>query len=204
MLYVANALGTAIAVNLKLTSLLDKWMHVRMPDRGEGERIWLQVRSAHYTPKGIGFKAEELFTFLKNVCSSTDAKSFFFSDEHLIQNVLLANLLCSLIELRHCNQDQACVDAIMKREEYFLFDVWPAWGLLTSGQFSTLTSEVFGDSTGVINFVFPDGTVALEKFWPLWKRWKEHCLNLWWQRSHDHRFLSKKPRMLLPGEPPND
>jgi hypothetical protein len=192
----------AVATSVKLLDLVNDWMQLKMPNGSEGERTWLQVRSAYYLPEGVGFNIKEPFTFLKNIYSSTDANNFFANEEHFVHNVLLANLLCSLIELRCCSQDQKCLDSIMNQPQYFYFDVWPAWGILTAEQFKISTLELFGDSKSMVNFVFPSGFMTPDKFWPLWKRWKEHCLNFWWNSyPQQHDFLMKKPWMSLPGEP---
>jgi len=202
MLYVANSIGMAVATNLKLLDLVNDWMQLKMPNGSEGERTWLQVRSAHYLPEGIGFNIKEPFTFLKNIYSSTDANNFFANEEHLAHNVLLANLLCSLIELRCCSQNKKCLDSIMNQPQYFYFYVWPAWGILNADQFKISILELFGDSKSVVSFVFPSGFMTPDKFWPLWKRWKEHCLNFWWNiNPKKYDFLMKKPWMSLPGEP---
>lgn len=202
MLYVANSIGMAVATNVKLLDLVNDWMQLKMPNGSEGERTWLQVRSAHYLPEGIGFNIKQPFTFLKNIYSSTDATNFFANEEHLVHNVLLANLLCSLIELRCCSQNKKCLDSIMNQPQYFYFDVWPAWGILNADQFKISTLELFGDSKSVVSFVFPSGFMTPDKFWPLWKRWKEHCLNFWWNiNPKKYDFLMKKPWMSLPGEP---
>ncbi len=201
MLYVAGTLGMAIAANLRLLELIDEWMQMKIPDRHEGEKPWLQVRSAYYLPEGIGFDAKEPFAFLKRIYDSEDLRNFFPNPEAFVDSILIANLLCSLIELRVCSQNQKCLDAFMGESEYFFPDVWPVWCILPAESFRIMALNLFGDSQGVIGFVYPSGFMTIDKFWPLWKRWKERCLNLWWQSSSGrYDFLMKKPWMLLPGE----
>ncbi len=201
MLYVAGSIGMAIAANLKLLDLVNEWMQMKIPDRREGEKLWLQVRSAYHLPEGIGFDVKEPFDFLKRIYDSEDVRGFFPNPEVFVDSILIANLACSLIELRACSQNQRCLEAFMGTSEYFSPDIWPVWCLLPAERFRHMVLNLFGDSQGVIGFVYPSGFMTIDKFWPLWKRWKERCLNLWWQSSSGrHDFLMKKPWMLLPGE----
>ena len=201
MLYFAGTLGLSIAVNLKLLDLIDEWMQIKIPNKHGGEVTWLQIRSAHYLPEGIGFKVKEPFNILKVICDSRELKNFFQNPVVLIDNILIANFLCSLIELRVCSQNPKCLNALMSNSEYFIPDVWPVWCILPAEKFRITTLNLFGDSQGMINFVYPSGSLAVDEFWPLWKIWKEKCLNFWWQSSSGrYDFLVKKPWMLLPGE----
>jgi len=97
MLYVAGTVGLAIAANLKLLDLIDEWMQLKIPQKHEGEVPWLQIRSAHHLPEGIGFNVKEPFDILKAVCNSKELKNFFPNPEVFVDNILIANLLCSLI-----------------------------------------------------------------------------------------------------------
>lgn len=204
MLYVAGTIGLAIAANLKLLGLIDEWMQIKIAQRHEGELPWLQIRSAHYLPEGIGFDVKEPFDILKTVCNSKELKNFFPNPKVFVDNILIANLLCSLIELRVCSQNQKCLDALIGKSDYFSPDVCTVWCILPADKFRIEALNLFGDSQGVISFVYPSGFMTVDKFWPLWKRWKERCLNLWWQSSSGrYDFLIKKPWMLLPGEQAN-
>jgi len=204
MLYVAGTIGLAIAANLKLLDLIDEWMQMKIAQRHEGEVPWLQIRSAHYLPEGIGFNLKEPFDFLKTVCNSKEVINFFPNPEAFVDNILIANLVCSLIELRVCSQNQKCLDALMGKSEYFFPDVMTVWCILPADKFRIATLNLFGDSQGVTRFVYPSGFMTVDKFWPLWKRWKERCLNLWWQSSSgQYDFIMKKPWMSLPGEQAN-
>ena len=201
MLYVVGTIGLAIAADLKLLDLIDNWMQLKIPQKHEGEVPWLHIRSAHYLPEGIGFNVKEPFDILKMICGSEELKNFFPNPAVLVDNILTANLLCSLIELRICSQNQECLDAFMGKTDYFLPDIWPVWCILPADKFRIVTLNLFGDSQGVLNFVYPSDFMTIDKFWPLWKRWKERCLNLWWQSSQGcYDFLIKKPWMMLPGE----
>ena len=202
MLYVAGTVGMAIAANLKLLDLINEWMQTKIPDRHEGEKLWLQVRSAYYLPEGIEFNAKEPFDLLMRVYDSEDLRDFFSNPEIFVNSILIANLACSLIELRVCSQNQKCLDAFMGESEYFVPDIWPVWCILPEEEFRLMTLDLFGDSQGVIGFVYPSGFMTIDKFWPLWKRWKQRCLNLWWQGSSGgYDFVMKISSMLLPGEP---
>ena len=200
MLFVAGSLGMSVAANLKSLELIEEWMRLKMPDKLLGEISWLQVRSAHNLPEGIKLDLNEPFAFFKNICNSSDLKSFLPIQTHFSDNILSANLLCSLIELRTCIQDQKYKDSITTAE-YFYPSVIPYWCLLPADKFKIMTLDLFGDSQGVIRFVYPSGFLPLDKFWPLWKEWKVKCLTLWW-KAHPHHFdfLRKQPWMLLPGE----
>jgi len=201
MLYVAGTMGLAIAANLKLLDLIDEWMQIKIPQRHKGEVPWLQIHSAHNLPEGVGLNIKQPFDFLKAFCNSKELKNFFPNPEVVVDNILIANLLCSLIELRVCSQNQKCLDTLMGKSEYFFTDVLTVWCILSEDKFRIVTLDLFGDSQGVIRFVYPSGFMTIDEFWPLWKRWKERCLNLWCQSSSGcYDFLIKKPWMLLPGE----
>ncbi|GAJ15626.1 unnamed protein product, partial [marine sediment metagenome] len=86
MLYVAGSIGMAIAANLKLLDLVNEWMQMKIPDRHEGEKLWLQVRSAHYPPEGIGFDIKEPFNLLMKIYDSEDLRDFFPNPEVFANN----------------------------------------------------------------------------------------------------------------------
>jgi hypothetical protein len=89
----------------------------------------------------------------------------------------------------------------MNQQEHYFFNVLPVWCILPEERFRLIALNLFSDSQGLIRFVYPSGFVIIDDFWPLWKRWKEMCLNFWWQSpSGCFDFLTKKPWMLLPGE----
>ena len=202
MLYVAGTLGMAIAANLKMPHFIDQWMYLRMPEReGAGEQSWFQTYFANHLPEGISFDINEPFRLLMVISKSEHMTGFFASTDCLINNLLLSNLLSSLIELRICSQDQKCLDAIMNKPENHFFDVWPVWFVMESQKFKILTLECFGDSQSVIKFVFPSGLVTPDKFWPLWKRWRQLCLNRWWSSTSRHDLLFRGRWLFLPGEP---
>lgn len=201
MLYAAGTVGLAIAAHMKLLDLIDEWMQIKIPDKQEGEVPWLRIRSAHRLPDGFDFNVQEPFNFLQTICASKELRNFFPNSKVLVDNILTANLLCSLIELRVCSQNCKCLDALMGNSEYFFPDVYPLWCILPADAFKIVALNLFGDSQGVISFIYPNGSMTKDNFWPLWKRWKERCLNLWSQSFGGYDFSIKKPWMLLPGEP---
>ena len=143
MLYIVGTIGMAIAANLKLLDLINEWMQVKMPDKCEGELPWFRVCFAHHLPDGI-FNTKEPFSFIKTFCNMAELKNFFPGIETLVDNILAANLLCSLIELRICSQNQKDLDALMG-DDNFYFDVWPIWCLMPVEKFRNITLELFGD-----------------------------------------------------------
>jgi len=205
MLYVVSSFGLAMAANLRLLDFIDDWMKMPIPDRqASGEQHWVEARAAHHLPEDIRFDVADPFRFIKKIYRSEYLKGFFASEDQLVDSLMVANLLASLIELRLCAQRSDCLKTITDRSNYYMFKVYPVWCLMDQRQFQVLTLELFGDSAAVVRFVFPSGFTTAEQFWPLWKSWKEICLTRWWRGSSgQYDFLIKKPWMLLPGEPPD-
>jgi len=196
MLYVVGTLGMSIATNLNLLNFVEDWMQLKMPERNGGEIPWLKIYSAHHLPEGIKYDAKKPFDFLESISNSEKLKCFFPNSVALVDNILITNLLCSLIELRVCSQDKECLDAFMNNSENFFFYVRPEWCRLTPEKFRIITLNLFRDSQGVIGFVYPSGFMTIDEFWPLWKSWKKNCMRFW---SH-FVFPPMISWLLLPGE----
>ncbi len=199
MLYVVGRLGMSIAVGLKLFDLIDEWMILKMPNElRNGEVSWLQNRSAHYPPGGLQVDIKEPFKFLLKISEFELIKGFFPNQKRLANNLLMSNLLASMVEFRVCCQTTNCNKALMKREQ-LVFDVLPYWCLAKPEEFRSLTLNLFGDSDGVIKFVFPQMSAISVRFWQYWQHWQEACVGVWMQSSRYDLFNARF--LKLPGQP---
>jgi hypothetical protein len=193
MLYVAGSLGMALAASLKLFDLISDWLLLRIP-YGTEEQSWINVHSIHW-PRFSSPKRP--FDFLLTITEADHIKGFFLNKKIVINDLFLSNLICSLLELKlrfkefikHRNAD-----------EKFYLNIYPAWCTIKPTNFRTLTLEAFGDSNGVVNFLFPEGSYTASDFWQQWKNWKELCCSF--LESNTNKFLFLHPEWLrLPGEP---
>jgi len=200
LLFVAGALGLAIAVDLKQLSLIDEWLNLPMPiSQDRGECSWITIRYAHHPPAGIEAKRKNPFGWLLEVSELPIINKFFPNKDLLIDNLYMVNLLASLVELRNCTKDNECMMSLTEGKKQLLLDVWPIWCTMDTERFKQKTLELFGSGKGVIDFAAPGKSVLRTQFWTLWKKWRRVCVGYWDDQSgsglFNGRFIS------LPGEP---
>jgi hypothetical protein len=203
MLYVVGSLGMSIAASPERLDFINEWMMLKIPDEsGNGEKLWIKVRYGHRLPEGLRWDIKEPFKFLSSVCESDLIKGFFYNRERLTENLLMANLIASMIEFRMCCEDSDCIKAL-RTQQQIIFDIQPLWCLTKPHEFRALTLDLFGDSEGVINFVFPQRSAISARCWEYWQYWHKACIRVWSQTAFqtgrydlfDARFLR------LPGQP---
>jgi hypothetical protein len=199
MLYVVGSLGLSIAAGSKLLDLLDEWMMLKMPNYSGGQEIrWATIHSAHWLPEGLSFDRREPFRLLMSISQSELVTGFFPNKNRLSNNLLMANLLASIIEFRLCCQDTKCLKALMESGQLFL-DIPPFWCLTKPEDFRSLTLSLFSDSDGVMNFVFPQRSAVSASFWRYWENWHRRCVAYW---INGGRYDLFEARFLkLPGQP---
>ena len=199
MLSVAASLGMALAVQRRQLNVIDEWMSLPMPLPGQGgERPW---HSIHAALRFIHFDRQQPFGFLSTAADSSHIQGFFTSKTGLVESLFMANLLQSLIEFRNCVQDQKCRETFLGQTASSVrLYVSPVWLLVGEpSKFRTLTLRFFGSSADVIDFIFPDGGVSTEQFWPMWVKWREVCAD--YIQSVSPRFVHLQHDFFrLPGE----
>lgn len=200
MLPIASYLGLSIAASLKLFEFINEWMYLKLPGWTQGVRSeisWVNIFAINRPPGGIDPK--EPFTYLKSLANSDLLKNFFDDDQRMVRNIMLGNLLASLIELRDTVQRPQLRKAMETGDRNLHAVVTPVWCIMDRAQFQTSTLELFGDSQSVYNFVFPNHDVDMPEFWALWKLWRKVCVRYW---NQGLRYGPLIEFMSLPGEPP--
>jgi hypothetical protein len=198
ILYIVGSLGLSIAAGLKLFDIFNEWMLLKMPYYSGGEETqWAQIRYAHTLP-GVSFNEREPFRFLLSISQSELLKSFFTNQKRLSNNLLMANLLASMVEFRLCCQNTNCLKALQGKDPIFSFDIPPFWCLTPSEDFRVMTLSMFNDSDGVVNFVFPQKSAVSARFWQYWNNWHRKCLGAF---SWDGRVRFTGMFLRLPGQP---
>lgn len=197
MLYVVGSLGLSIAAGLKLLDLSEKWLMLKMPNyEGSYEIPWIKVYVAHYLPQGLRFDSNEPFKFLLSISQSDLISGFFPNPKRMVNNVLMANLLSSMIEFRLCCQDKNCLKDLIENKQ-LSFTVPPIWCLTKHEEFRSLTLNLFNDSDGLIHFVFPQKSALGENFWKYWNNWHKRCIGHW---SHHGSVMFRARFLMLPGQ----
>ena len=164
----------------------------------KSEISWVKIFSINRPPGGVN--AKEPFVYLRSLTKSDLLKNFFYDEQRTIRNIMLWNLLASLVELRETALNPKECEAIKEGSNQFHAEVTPVWCIMGTSQFQTSTLELFGDSQAVYNYVFPKKEVAIQEFWSLWKLWKKICMRYW---NRGLRFGPMIEYMTLPGEPMN-
>jgi len=200
MLYVVNYLGLSIAAGLKLLDLADEWLILKMPNYSGGSEItWALVHSAHCLPQGLSFDRNDPFKFILSISQSELLSGFYPNQKRLVNNMLMANLLASMIEFRLCCQDINSFKSLTNGKKLIL-DIPPLWCLTKPEEFRALTLNLFGNSEGVIKFVFPQRSAVSARFWQYWGNWHKRCIGYWIDGGRYDLFQAMFLR--LPGQPP--
>jgi len=195
MLYVVNFLGLSIAAELKLLDLVNEWFMLKMPDYSAGDEIhWVWIPSAHCLPEGLNFDRDNPFKFILSISQSDLCSGFYPNQKRMINNMLMANLLASMMEFRLCCQDSNCLKRLTDNTKQ-TFNIPPLWCQTNPEEFRALTLNLFGDSECVIKFVFPKRSAVSARFWQHWNNWHRLCIGYWNFRWREAIFLR------LPGQP---
>jgi hypothetical protein len=208
-LYFVGSIGMAIAARAKQLDVISGWMTLPMPTthhRFVDQISWLEMREIHHLWGKYMPKNRAPFEEVLKVCES-DHLFEFVGDRQTFQRYLfVGNLAQSLFELGRWVEDPERLRALESDRNHRLapdLNVWPVWALMEPNEFRAGTWELFGDSEGLRQFVFPGNGVSLEKLWACWKRWKDLCEYPLMQGE----IQTGSPRMvhaewlMLPGEP---
>jgi hypothetical protein len=205
ILYIAGAIGMALAVRRKQLDFLVSWGTLTMPEytsSGWVEKPWWQIYSINGWNRGPHSHKGEPYSFIAKLFEMGELQSFFESPEQLRRSLFAGNLLLSMLEFRQLASEPGYYDYLS--QEPWLPHIKPFWALMELNDFTKETLRIFGSSTGVLNFAYPGIMATAEKFWPLWQAWKKKCVQLWtstgdqtyWRCVHNIYGLD------LPGEPP--
>jgi hypothetical protein len=197
MLYIVGSLGFSIVAGQKLLDFINEWMYLKMPNYSGGKEIqWSQIPHAHKQHVGVSYDIRDPFKFILSISQSELVKGFFPNQKRLVNNLLMANLLSSMVEFRLCCQNIDCLKALQGNEQFF-FDIPPFWCLTPPSDFRSLTLNLFSDSDGVVSFVFPRRSALSAQFWQYWNNWHRKCIGAYGGQYDlfDAMFLR------LPGQP---
>jgi len=203
ILYIAGAIGMALASRTKQLDIAVSWATLAMPERSSSgwvEKPWWQI----YDINGWGQRCYngEPYSFIIRLFEMDELKGLFDSTEQIRRSLFVGNLLLSMHEFRWLASDSSNYDNL--NQQHWHPNVMPLWALMEPKDFTKETLRIFGSSTEVLNFAYPGIMPTGEKFWPLWQAWKKKCVQLWtrtgdpcyWRYAHNIYSLN------LPGEPP--
>jgi hypothetical protein len=210
MLYFVGNLGMALAMRVKQSDFISKWMQLSMPAyeyERKGEQLWVDIVPAHLLWGKYVTTGPDPFKAILKICESNYISEFFPDKERLVKHLFLGNLGQSLFELGQRIKDVGSpknLSDVDKQRLQTRLKIWPLWVLMESEEFKASTWELFGSSDGVIAFVTDSTKKEIDKetFWEWWKAWKSYCLNNMMKADRNNLLLFRKGDLLqLPGEP---
>jgi hypothetical protein len=205
ILYIAGAIGMALAGRTGELNFADAWATLPMPEQGSPgwiEKPWWEIYGINGYGRWTRTHNGEPYAFIAQLANSAELKEFFDNPEQFQRSLFAGNLLLSMVEFRHLAPQPGYQDNL--KQEFWHPNVYPLWPLMEPKDFTTEVYRIFGSSAAVISFALPDLQSQSDRFWPLWQAWKEKCVQLWTKTGDQRywRYAHNIYSLNLPGEPP--